>query len=817
MEFKDNNSYEFPAQKIPESRKTKKWFEKCAEAAIAMANMKKYNDNYYENKLSNYKLVNNIIDREEIQKALNPFKIQGKEIPVEYRNYPLINPVLNLLSGEERKRPYNFMVSVINQDALTEKLELKNQEFSKLIYSLILDENLDEKQLEAKLQRFAHYMKYDFKTAQEQLGNQVLQYLNVTQDLKEEFNRGFIDFLISGEEIYVAEIINGEPVLRKADPLNITIIGSNNTWKIEDADIIVEETFLSKGSVIDKYNEYLTDSQISLIESNFRKRTGESGYPTPTIYTDIVPNKDLIIVDDDIMAVDDRMVDEYGNVKVTRVLWSGFRKIGVVSYYNEDMELEKTLVPETYEPDEELGETVKWIWVREWYEATKIGDFYIKTEPCAIQIRNMDNPSICNPGIVGTTLYSVSNGLIRSLVDEAKVLQYMYNLYMAKLELAIKKFKGRIGKLPLHLVPDTWDIDKWLYYAEYMGWAVEDAYSESSKPVFQGKPAGMFQQGAPVIDLSTGNEIQMYVNLLEFIERRFSDITGITPQRKGAISASETVGGVERSVIQSSNITERWFAIHDNTRKRALRILLEAAKIAWRGKSFVKEYVLDHGTRNILKFDYNSFKIASYGVDVVDSSREMAALDRIRSLSETIIQNGGTLSMVASLHRINNLGELQRKIEEYEAQIQQMREQEAQRQQEMLQAQLQDKERDRQIQIEENQKDREADLLKAQINAQAQIYRAQLQTYISAENVDQNNNGIPDPVEIAKVGNEKIKNEVQKYLKEKELNIKEQESKRKLDLERKKLELEEKKLKQDKELREKEMKTALKNKVAGEK
>ena len=429
----------------------------------------------------------------------------------------------------------------------------------------------------------------------------------------------------------------------------------------------------------------------------------------------------------------------------------------------------------------------------------------------------MDNPSVCNPGIIGTTLYSLSNSISTSLVGEAKALQLMYNLYMTKLDLAIKKYKGRIGKLPIHLIPDGWDVDKWMYYAEYLGWAVEDAFSESSKPVFQGRPAGLFQQGSPVIDLSTGNEIQTYIHLLEFIERRFADITGITPQRKGAISASETVGGVERSVLQSSNITERWFSIHENTRKRALRVLLEAGKIAWRGKSFVKEYVLDHGTKNLLQFDYNTFKTASYGVDIVDGARELEALQALRGMSQAFLQNGGSLSMVASLLRINNLGELQRKIETYEQQIQQMREQEAQRQQQMLQQQLEQKERELQISLEEGEKDRNKDVLIAQIRAEADIARAQIQTYTLSQDKDLDDNGVPDIIEVAKTTNDRIKEEINKYLKEKELKVKENIENKKIALKEKELKMKEKENKDKKELEEKKLKVALKNKVPGEK
>ena len=61
-----------------------------------------------------------------------------------------------------------------------------------------------------------------------------------------------------------------------------------------------------------------------------------------------------------------------------------------------------------------------------------------------------------------------------------------------------------------------------------------------------------------------------------------SEIAGVTPQREGAIQNRETVGGVERSVAQSSHITEYWFARHEDVKQRALGLLLETAKIAFK-------------------------------------------------------------------------------------------------------------------------------------------------------------------------------------------------------------------------------------------
>ena len=145
---------------------------------------------------------------------------------------------------------------------------------------------------------------------------------------------------------------------------------------------------------------------------------------------------------------------------------------------------------------------------------------------------------------------------------------------------------------------------------------LQDKFNESNRGVSKGKLAGAMNEGSDVIDMEMGNYIQHHVDMLRYIKEQVDELIGITPQRRGSIDNRETVGGVERSVMQSSHITEEWFSIHENTRVRALRLLLEAAKVAWKNKGFTREFVLDDGTKALLDFDYDTFAEASYGVDV---------------------------------------------------------------------------------------------------------------------------------------------------------------------------------------------------------
>ena len=401
-------------------------------------------------------------------------------------------------------------------------------------------------------------------------------------------------------------------------------------------------------------------------------------------------------------------------------------------------------------------------------------------------MRHRDNISICSPGIVGT-VFTVNSNVGRSLFDEGRDLQYLYNLFMYRTELAFMKYKGRIGKMPLHLIPDGWDVQKWLYYAEYMGWAVVDAFNESNKAAFRGKPAGAMNEGSPVIDLEMGNYIQNHIMMLEFIERRLADLIGITPQRRGAIENRETVGGVERAVQQSSNITEKWFSVHDHTRKRALRALLEAAKIAWQGKSFVREFVLDDGTKEMLDFNYDTYSEASYGVDVTNASEDMRILQAMQSLGERFLQAGGTLGIVAELYTTKSIADLKRKIQTYEEDQQRQAQEAQQAEQEQLQvaAQQQQDRLDQEYALQVEKMDRED--TNAQLDRETKIELETIKASGFAKENDMNANNIPDTIELEKLALERSKQNFEQSIREREQRFKEQQHKDKVAIENKKL------------------------------
>ena len=698
----------FPQQKKTLLQKTETWAKDCVEAGVELVN---YTQNYglrasFYEKQSNYDLASNLIDPQDMERVVNPWKIRGADFPVEMRNYPLSKPKIDLLVGEELKRRFDWRVVVKNDDAVSDKEALIKQRYLDYIGKKVMERQPDEQKMQQELQALNKWRLYEAQDFRERMSTQILSILWRTEQLQYKFNRGFEDALIAGEEIYSVQIIAGEPRVTKENPLNIMALRSGDSIFIEDSDIIIKDGYRGIGQVIDDYYDFLTSTEIDKIESGnkLNKAVSMVNYPLNSKIP-IPQNYMLEAFGTTIVVPDARMLNAFGgaydtkgNIRVTQVVWKSFRKIGKRTYYDDYGDLVEEFVDENYKPDKSMGEEIKWIWVNEWWEGTRIGqDIFIKMQPLPRIGLNMTNPSKCMPPFVGT-IYNINTNRAMSLMSYLKPYQYLYNMLMYNTEQAIIKSKGKIGFLPMHLIPDGWDMDTWMYYFNIMGVAVVDAFKESAK----GTIAGTVNQIPTHMDLEMGNYIQSNVQMMQMIRQHVDEISGITPQRQGTIDNRETVGGIERAVAQSSNSTEKWFFVHDWTKVRVLEVLLETAKYAWRNKKEKRQFVLDDMTTTVLDLDGEAFASAEYGVVVSNTSTDTEVMQALKALAQAGLQNDKlNFSDIMTIYMSDSVSTVRRKIQEAEEtraqQAQQQVEAEQQQAIDILQQKAESEEADRKL------------------------------------------------------------------------------------------------------------------------
>jgi hypothetical protein len=244
-------------------------------------------------------------------------------------------------------------------------------------------------------------------------------------------------------------------------------------------------------------------------------------------------------------------------------------------------------------------------------------------------------------------------------------------------------------ELDLAKVPANWEIEKWLHYAIVNKIAVVDSFKEGNKGAATGKLAGgMNTIGGRSIDMDTGNYIQQHIQLLEFIKMEMGEIAGVTKQREGAISNYETASGIERSVNQSSHITEYWFHKHEKTKLRVMGAFLETAKIALQGDNKKVQYILDDQTIQVLNMDGMEFASADYGIVCTSSSKSSELEAQLKSYAQAFMQNGGSFGTIMDIYFSPSLQDMRHKLEKAERKIQEQNQATSQEQNKIAREQL---------------------------------------------------------------------------------------------------------------------------------
>ena len=614
-----------PPQQLPFHRKTKKWRKQIVDWADSKTffNYSPVRNSVIHKKI-NYDLLNGKLHMQDLEMVINPENQSAGFIPDKIQHYPIMNSKLNVLRGEESKRVFDFRVIITNPNSISEIENAKKEELLQRLQQMMANSAQSEEEFNQELEKLNDYFTYEWQDYREIRANALLNHYVKEYNMPLLFNNGFMDAMTVGEEIYQCDIVGGEPVIMKVDPLKIRIFKSGYSNKIEDADMIILEDYWSPGQIIDTFYDVLTQKDIEYIEKapytlgqasadSMDNIDDRAGFVNNYMIGDEITSQEGFFWDPLGTAdgVNSSLLpfDMVGNIRVLRVYWKSRRRIKKVKSYDPETGEEMfNFYPETYVIDKDNGEEEQILYINEAWEATKIGEkIYVNMRPKVVQYNKLSSPSRCHFGIVGS-IYNLNGNRPFSLVDMMKNYNYLYDVVHDRLNKFMAKNWGKILRLDIAKIPKGWNIEKWMYYAKANGLAVEDSFREGNIGAATGKLAGaMNNASSGIIDAEFGNSIQSQINLLEFIKMEMSDVAGISRQREGQISNRETVGGVERATLQSSHITEYLFIQHDDVKKRALECFLETAKIALKGRSKKFQYILSDSSMRVMDIDGDEF------------------------------------------------------------------------------------------------------------------------------------------------------------------------------------------------------------------
>ena len=816
----------FPQQKLPLKKKDEKWQHDCVNYIIGEGNI--VSDGPTHSKFGElqtyYNLYNSIFDERDFKKITNPFKVEDG-FPATPQDFNIIRPKVDLLIGEETKRPMNFRVVRTSQEAASDLMEAQKQLLIQYLQAAITSKMgpEEQQQFQQQLQNgeimppeaIAKYMDKDYKDVVENAAYHTIVYLREKLNLDNEFIKGWKDALIAGREIYYVGVLGAEPYAERVNPIDFSFDKSPDLEFIEDGSWCCRKMRLPITEVYDRYYDKLTEKDLNKLEEMINKVSGNSAGDKDE--RDLFKGIQLHFYDNPIN-------DDASSrcVNVWHCCWKSFKKMYYVTTFDQTGQPQIDILDESYIPTgDEIS--VEQDWIIEVWEGYRCGnDLYFGIQPVEYQHVSIDNPNSQKLPYCGA-VYSNTNSKPRSLVSILKPLQYMYIVLWYRLELAIARDKGKVVNMDITQIPKSMNItpERWMHYLGSVGVNFINPYEEGwNIPGREGGKPAQFNQ-ITALDLTMSNVIAEYIQLMDKIETLAGTISGITEQRTGAISTSELAGNVERSVVHSSHITEHLSWVHNQCKRRVLNMLINVAKGAWEETGKKKlSYIFDSGERAVIDIN-EKFYYEDVDIFVSDTSKDVENIQKLQQLIQPAMQNGASLLEAAEILTNDNFNILKQKLKDMQTRQEQLaqQQQQAQAEQEQKLQEMQNQTKQQELMLQEAQ----MDLQRYQIDQDnaTKIAVAEISAYRGTENKDVDMNGIPDPVEIANQAIQQQKIDSDAYTKRYEARQKREIENQKIKLEQDKMkhETQLQKQKDDAAYKREELKarTALKNKVSGEK
>ena len=779
--------------------------------------------NDYARMLSNYQLYNNIVNQKDFERECNPLGLEVGQFKEEIHPYNKTYNKIQVLLGEELKRPFDYTVVTVSEDGIRQKLIEKDEAIRAFMEEIVqsitakynqeaqaaVDPNLSEEEkaqasqaaqeeLTKKIDRVisSDYIEKALSTTSSQkreiAWSKILRYLTTSLNIVDLKSDGFKHGLIAGIEGIWTGIENGEPCVKILNPLGFIYDKSPDTKWIQDGNFAGYKTTMSITEIISQYGEDLAPKDLKELEERLSggRNVGDNPYQNANFnaeqYFFGIPIKWSE------MAQYGTNNPQLSTLNVYHVEWKSLRKVYFVKYMNAFSEEQVDIVDAElfYIPDyamtktttDRFGKTKKVIyfdgyeietkWINDIWEGVRIADnIYCRIGRKNYQFRNADNPNDVKLGYHGVA-YSNMNAPIVSLMDRMKPFQYLYFIVMHRMKEMIAKDKGKLFHFDVTMVDPKVGLEKTLFYLDKLD-------IDFFNPLENANTPGGAQRGkiTTATDRSNMQHIMNYVQLLIALDDQISDVAGVTKQREGSSSPYETATSNQNSIIQSSHITEIYFHTHAKLWEGVFNSLVQAAQDCWKHKGVRKQFVLDDLSVQLIEVSPDELSGADMAVFVSNARKDQEIFQKVERLAEFALSSGqAKLSDMITMFKSNSIAEMEVNIRSLEKKNQ--AQQQAQQQSEMdLQKQMQEA----QLAAEERRMTHEKEL--KQMDIDAQIEKAEIDSFKFLQDQDINNDSIPDQLQIEKVRSDnQLKNRAMdieerrmaqdKELKNKEIEVK---------------------------------------------
>lgn len=803
--------------------------------------------------IKNYDVVHGKLSREDFyeEPVVSSFmddvvrSYGDNDLPLHAKNFSIMSTPLNTLQGEMSKRADNTLVKAFDEDSKAEENQFKTQYLNKYIFETAKQRIIaqlaeqgedveDEQVTEMTFEQIQDELSSYTSTA-EKWGSRMLEYIKARFSLKELSEEGFRDLLITGREFF---LIHED---KSPEGFGIKCLNPAKTWFTTTPDNkYISDPFdrkrgaFSAGTIeIMELSQILQEFDLPVEEIEELNKLGQQNYlltgkegplvdgSSPTgiesinydVYDPVVLQYRMQLESElgngqDFMQLmlPGSEVATFGNKYiVVRAYWNSKKKIGKLTYINDEGLPENTLVDEDYKDGEHPQQiSLEWGWINQWYQGVKIGPYIYHVKPFELF-------DYCP--IIGS-IFENKNGEGTSLVNILKPFQVYCNIYFSKLFESIQKDMGPVPVIPIRQIPVPKDgehgeaIDVWMEELRNRGVVFIDDSPENTK-----SPSNFNQY--KTLDLSWVNQMQGYYNMYAQIKNEAYEIVGISRQRQGSVQATETATATNAALTASYSQTEPWFMHHEYTMNKLYQAALDAAQYieSQKPESIIPSISgeVEHG---FIKVNGADLKLKDLGVFVTSRSEDTEALRQLRMLAQPMLQNGASIYDVANLYTTKStralkesLKRLRDKQEEMVKQQQQLEQQQVQQQQVQFEQAQQAENLREQARIENENMNKELDRISKEKIA---VITASGFGKVGTE--DANDNGVPDIYETQKLANEQQKIQSDYSLKMQQLQQQQQQLLNNNTIQQQNIDLQREKIAVEREKSQNDLKIAKENK-----
>jgi len=821
----------FPDQfKTEKEKQDESWIKNTMDyfANKAYAEYVKNRDTF----VKNYDLMKGILRMEDFYqephvKSFTDMLEADLQLPSYVKHYSIVTTPVNELVGEITKRPDTFRVKAFDDDSQSEELQYKTgilQEYvisqakQKILQKLAMEgqdiEQVDPEELEQLTMEKVKDQLDSYTSVAEKWANHVLTCQKADFNLKEKSEDAFRDLLISAREFY--HIYEDNSKLG----FNIEVANPKNTWFLTTPDRkwISDPTGRAQGAYaagtvqvmelseiiesipdltkeeIDHLRSSLQDyGLINVRESNLGNPNAPEGIDSVVYDTyDPLVLQTRMMIESEMKENNDGLKDFLGltsNVSsfgykyvVVRSYWISKKKIGKLIYIDEMGNEQSVLVDENYKSGSmPTQESLEWGWINQWYQGTKIG-------PDIYHIKPFKLLNYCP--IIGTT-YEVKNTEAKSLVDLMKPFQVIYNVCMNQLYKLLEKEVGKVQLMSLRHIPipkdgDAQDaLDIWEMEARNRGVVFIDDSPENLKA-----PSSFNQFTA--LDLTRTQEIQSRYTLAQEMKNECWELVGMSRQRMGSVSASETATGTQTAMQQSYSQTEPLFVAHEYVLGQLYQAIIDAAQYIESSKpQSTLSYITNEGESAFIQVNGTDLKFRDLKVFLTNRPEDTQMFNEIRQLSQAVIQNGGTLYDVIELYSTKSMREMKKTFKDLRDRQMQMQDQQMQLQQQQQQAQAEQAQAALQQAAQLAQEKQAHDDYQNELDrlSKEKIAIIQATGFGKVEAEDANANAIPDIMEMSRLTHDQDKAAKDYSLKMADIQSKNKQATDKMNIEKEKLQV----------------------------